>query len=75
MKNLFAALVAVFFMFTAYGCGDNAEPETTTDVVEAEATEDAVSSDVAAEGEGEGEDAVTPVEEDSTDDSAEGEGE
>ena len=75
MKNLFTALVAVFFMFTAYGCGDDAEPETSTDVVEAEATEDAGTSDAATEGEGEVEDTGTPAEDDSADDSAEGESE
>jgi predicted small lipoprotein YifL len=67
MKNWFTALVAVFFMFAAFGCGDSTEPETTPDVVEVEESEDTEESDDTAEGEGEGEVTDATDNNDSTD--------
>ena len=45
MKNLFTAFVAVFFMFTAFGCGDDVEPTSTEGVIDAQVDEDAGASD------------------------------
>jgi len=79
MKKLFTALMAVFFMFAINGCGDDAETETTTDVVEVEVSEDAgVSQDAetsADVSEGEGDDASDPADTDGSDSTAEGEDE
>ena len=67
MKNWFTALAAVFFMFTAFGCGNTTEPETTPDVVEVEESTDTEGSTDAAEGEGEGEVTDATDNNDSTD--------
>jgi len=82
MKNLFAALVAVFFMFTTIGCGDDTETETTPDVVEAVETDDAGASEDSAEevvedsatGEGEGEGESADAETDEASDASAEEG-
>ena len=56
MKNLYAAFMAVFFMLTTVGCGDDVETDPATTDVAVEVSEDADASE--GEGEGEGEDVV-----------------